>query len=333
MSTSHTSGSIGLVSSEGADATDIATDEYGTMVAVAFSTGKVCIGEVSSGTELHSYMAHPGVTITRVTWAAAKFGNVLATSAIDGSVTVWKLALPSKAATPVTATPLIQRAASGIAVHSIDWGPQEFGLNLAVAGGDGKVYMLTAADAAASSSAWQTSSIDAHAGGCFSVSWLPCLGPSWLTIIPLTAQAQTHTAHNGVQVPPPRIATSGLERTVKIWRFSHLDKSWVQDTELTQLSTVSQAYVRDVAAACHHGLPFAYIAAGTDDGVVAIWRQDGLDGKWLCTTLPQAFPSPVCRVTWSSAGTFLCVNCADGQSTLWKEDRLGEWQLVHNGLR
>lgn len=318
--------------------TDLATDGAGRFVALADESGVITVMDADAGE--HHVRFHAGgggngsvVAVSRVAWADARFGELLATAADDGCVSVWKIVAPvNSTKNNASREPAAQRLFSALLpqpVTAIDWAPPEFGLMLASACSDGRVYFVSSPD---TDGAWQRQSLDAHTAplgnGCHAVSWFPFLAPSSLVNMPLASGTQ----QAALSIPPPRLVTSGLDRMVRVWRFAPQDRLWVLDSELTELSVMSQAYIRDVRAAPHHGLPFGYIAAGTEDGLVGVWRQDGLDGKWLFAQLPP-LSAPVCRLSWSSCGTFLCVNDAHSNATLWMEDRLAEWRLCHNGIR
>jgi WD40 repeat protein len=111
---------------------------------------------------------------------------------------------------------------------------------------------------------------------------------------------------------------------VYIWRFAVQDRHWVREELSTDLCT---AHWQEVSWAPNNGLPFTYIAAGSADGLVVIWSQDGLDGKWKAVLLPQQ-EDRIGRLSWSHVGSFLLISCANGAASMWKEQSSGEWEQV-----
>jgi protein transport protein SEC13 len=125
-----------------------------------------------------------------------------------------------------------------------------------------------------------------------------------------------------------RLVTGGNEPGVKIWRYVADDQHWLMEHELSELlqSSGHDIIVKEVLWAPNPGLPFTYIAAGTESGTVAVWAQDGYEGRWNSTLLPP-FGDNICRLSWSLNGNFLAISTTKG-ATLWKESENGDWVLA-----
>lgn len=96
---------------------------------------------------------------------------------------------------------------------------------------------------------------------------------------------------------------------------------------------------REVAWAKNAGLPFHYVAAGSEEGFLAIWIHD--DQAWRIVFADsgeevgdasagklESGPSAVTRLSWSEVGTFLLVSHANGSVKMWKEiPNAGQWPL------
>jgi WD40 repeat protein len=202
--------------------------------------------------------------------------------------------------------------------QAVSWSPGEYGQIFACACGDGNVIVFWGHD-----EQWDTVAIDAHPGaGCTGVSWAPFLWPGSLCTLPLSQQHQNQAQSPGT--PAPRLVTCGNERSVRLWRYAAQDKHWIKEQEL---SDGLSACWNDVQWAPNIGLPFTTIAAGSDDGFVNVWTQDGYEGKWKALALPQ-LDEAVVRLAWSTVGTFLLVSCVSGTVTMWKEGPTGEWQQL-----
>eukprot|EP00758_Cryptobia_borreli_P002503 Tbor_TRINITY_DN3077_c0_g1::TRINITY_DN3077_c0_g1_i1::g.17300::m.17300/K14004/SEC13; protein transport protein SEC13 len=224
-------------------------------------------------------------------------------------------------------------------VVCLQWAPEEYGTTLACACADGRVYIIDNANPSVYD-AWNTTSFDAHIrAGCTGVSWAPYLPSGALISMPLnTAQLNAMGAGcSGPQVPVsiPRLVTCGNERTVRIWRFSKVERVWLHEHDLDGCPGLCNADGRlrdssmlDVSWAPNIGLPFSYIAAGSSEGCVTIWLQDTVEDPWRVITLPP-FRAPVVKVQWSGLlGTFLMVSCADNTMSIWKEEPSGDWEQM-----
>lgn len=310
------SGPSNVATGHTAAITDVACDSTGKLVATSAEDGKVQISEVRDTTlsPLCMLEGHDK-PVLRIAWAHHRFvGSLLVSADAEGQVVLWR----DVAGTGKEWRNIYSKQFPG-AVTCLAWAPQELGLMFACGCSNGKVYVVTAeAD-------WSVSTIeDAHAGGVTGVSWCPCLPPTGLMTMPLSAQQQGQAP--SLVIPFPRLVSCGNEKSLRIWRFAPQDRSWLREHELNDFG-VSTTAVRDVAWAPNCGLPFSYIAACSNEMTVHVWMQDGLDGRWKSVALPL-FDSQVCRVSWSLVGTFLSVACANGRATLWKENAAGEWKQV-----
>lgn len=292
--------------------TDVCPNFSGRLLATCGDDKTVRISDVqdSSVTPIAVLEGHEA-TVLRVAWAHSRFpGSLLLSGGLDGQIILWKdMQGHGRQWSRAYSKQL------GAPIHAVAWGPHEYGLTFACALANGKVHIFTSSEGN-----WEMQSIDAHSSGCNGVSWCPCMAPGSL----ITLSAQQPAQSNAM--PYPRIVTCGNEPCARIWKYQPADKLWQKEQDLEFLE--AQSVVKDVQWAPNVGVPFAYIAAGYEEGRVVIWLQDGLDGVWRNCVLPS-FESSVCRLAWSMIGTFLSVSCADGQVTLWNEDRkTGQWALA-----
>lgn len=280
--------------------------------------------------------------IIKAAWAPPRAGDghPLATSSIDGQLHVWKVVSNKDsnqgAASP--APPATGGASKGSGgplewaisysrrfpapVVSMAWSPEEFGIALACACADGKIYVVDNSN----KSSWSVTHFDAHTNcGCTGVSWAPYITPGSLLSMPLVPERGPTGAPIAPPPPVPRLVTCGREPTARVWRYSRAEQMWLHEGDLQDSPASTQ---RDVAWAPNVGMPFSYIAAASDDKFVTVWLQDGgLDGMWRATALPP-FDDAVVKVSWSLVGTFLLVACANNTASIWKEDVQGGWAQV-----
>lgn len=295
--------------------TDVAVDPTGRLLATASEDRTIKIwspSEPAAGS-ICTLEGHENAVL-RVAWGPSKFGgSPLLSLGSDNRVILWKDTSGSgKGWSQVYS----RQFSSGLV--SCAWAPQEYSEMFACCCDDGKVHIVSKGP-----QDWSASFFDAHpSAGCTGISWAPCLPPSGLLQLPFSKQQQQQQTQ--FNMPFPRLVTSGNERSLRIWRYAPQDKSWVQETELTDMAT---RCITDVSWSPNVGLPFSYIAAGTDEGEVGIWLQDGFDGRWKATQLPP-LSDPVSRVSWSSVGTFLLVTCENASVSMWKEGEDGVWQQV-----
>ncbi|KAG8348372.1 WD domain [Trypanosoma vivax] len=202
------------------------------------------------------------------------------------------------------------------------WAPAPYGKIFAVGCKSGAVVIFTGEE-----QQWRRSEFSAHPTGCLSLSWTPSMPPGMLLTLPLESELPTSTSgpqsNQQQQQPPlqtqrqpimpPRIVTCGGERRVVVW--SLFNNVW----QPHELPIHVEASWREVAWAPSVGLPFTYIAAGSEEGFVAIWSQDGPAGEvWNSVLLPQQ-EGGITKLSWSQVGTFLLVSCANGSASMWQE--------------
>lgn len=294
---------------------DVATDTLGRRLASGGEDGIIQLWDVLPTNALEPTAllnGHEG-PIVQLSWAHHRFGGLLAACGMDKSVTVWVETSDRQWVKSYTRTlPHVPT--------SIAWAPHEYGQQFACATSNGKVFVFTGVTAPNSRSVeqWEVTDFDAHPSTCTSLSWAPCLPPGALYTIPVS-QAAGQQLNTGL--PPQRLVTAGNEKGLKVWRFIPQDRHWAREELIRE--DVNASWV-EASWAPNLGLPFTYVAGGAVDGLVVVWRQDGLDGKWSSVALPQ-FGGAITRLSWSHVGTFLLVSCADQTATLWREAPSGEW--------
>jgi WD40 repeat protein len=305
---------------------DVAADSLAKYVAACGDNGAVRVYDNPTMTTVATFGDQGGAAV-RVAWAHHRFGGVLLVLTEAGDVVVW---------TEASGTALYECGASAepqqwtrkwsqrlpAPGRAAAWAPVEFGPMFAAACGNGQVYIFSCRTA--DFTQFDVKVFQAHQQACNAVSWCPCLAPGAVLSMPMGVSLQQQP---GVALPPPRIVTGGDESAVRVWRYLAQDQHWIQEHELPELGLTQPAIVNDVAWAPNAGIPFSYIAAGSEHGTVCVWLQDGVDGRWNSVSLPPM--GPVCRLSWSQVGSVLCATSADGASTMWKEAATGEWRLLH----
>jgi protein transport protein SEC13 len=288
---------------------DIAPSSSANHVAVLSHAGTVNVYDTTNGALTSSFEA-PGAY--RVAWAHGRFGDVTITVSGD-SVSVWRKEAAWKSC-------YTWRSRSS--VNDAAWAPAEFGAMLAFECSDGEVVILNGRQPELET--WDSQVIRAHDGGCHAVSWCPCQAPGALLQVP-TGIAQ-YDRKQPLALPSPRLVTCGRDGAVCIWRYLTQDRHWLQEQNLAA-DVVPPSTITAVAWAPNPGLPFTYVAAGTEDGRIIIWVQDGTDGKWNPCPPPAAArtQAPIARLSWSAAGTVLTATTSDGGAMLLREEPNGEW--------
>lgn len=85
---------------------------------------------------------------------------------------------------------------------------------------------------------------------------------------------------------------------------------------------------REVSWAKSEGLPFHYVAAGAEEGFVAIWEHDEEEWKLVLADQSSSSHGAVTRLSWSEVGTFLLVSYTDGHVAMWKETNNDGWKIA-----
>ncbi|KAK9915915.1 hypothetical protein WJX75_005907 [Coccomyxa subellipsoidea] len=283
---------------------DVQFDYYGRRLATCSSDRTIKVFETAGDqmAEVSQLVGHEG-PVWQVTWAHPKFGSVLASCGFDHKVIVWK---ESQESHWVQAYSAPMHSAS---VNSVAFAPHELGLILAAASSDGSISILTYHEGA-----WSPYKIaDAHSLGATAVSWSPA------------APAGSLVSAKGPGQPEKRLASSGADNTVKVWRLNEKTGEWQQEGPAL---TGHSDWVRDVAWAPNLGLPSNTLASAGQDGKVLIWSEGReASGTWTPTLLHD-FKAPVWRVSWSVTGGVLAVSDSQGTVTLWKESLDGNWQKL-----
>ncbi|CAC9502189.1 putative protein transport protein Sec13 [Leishmania infantum JPCM5] len=337
--------------------TDIAADANGRHLATASSDGTVHVYEsvTSSSKEASQYKGGPQPT----TWSPVA---VLQCSSEEQAATVTCVAWAPPAlytAALVTCTELANEVALWCDVGNdaqyrkiyvytlaapgwcVAWAPHEYGKLFAVGCADGAVVVFTGGP----DGTWDIHSFESHPHGCCGLSFAPFFPPGALLMAPLEKDVG-NVPGNAPPIPlaPPRMITCGGGRFVKLWTHSFaplpgeegsgapLGSVWTS-IELEAAEATSAPAWREVCWAPNLGLPFTYIAAGSEDGLVAVWVQDGpASNPWQYRLLPPPHGTPgenVTKLSWSLVGTFLLVSYADGTVAMWKEtSNHGAWRVV-----
>ncbi|MCJ1461475.1 GTPase-activating protein S13 [Pseudocyphellaria aurata] len=199
-------------------------------------------------------------------------------------------------------------------VNIVSWSPHESGCILACASSDGRVSVLEFHDGN-----WDHKVFPAHGLGVNAVSWAPAAAPGSLMSSKPEAGGRR------------RFVTGGSDNLVKIWDWSHDQKTYTPTLSLSGHTD----WVRDVAWAPTL-LQKSYIASASQDKTVRIWTSSSsssspsdpaADSTWTCSkVLP--FDAVVWRVSWSLSGNVLAVSGGDNKVSLWKENLRGEWDCV-----
>lgn len=298
--------------------TDISVDSIGRKLASGSEDKTVLVWEIRDNGQLAkvaTLAGHEG-PIVQLAWAPLRSASHLVSCGVDRQLIVW-CEISDKQWVKAYSKQLPSIPTS------VAWAPAEYGPMFATSTTSGRVFVFSAtANGKSTDMQWDITDFDAHANTCTSLSFAPALPPGSLCTMPLSQQLQQQQQQQPLVIPPQRLATVGNERSVKVWRFAPQDKHWIQEQLVKEELATSWV---DVAWAPNVGMPFTYIAAGSSEGFVVIWSQDGLDGKWKSTVLPQ-FADRITRLSWSHVGTFLLVSCADNTATIWRETPIGEWE-------
>ncbi|KAG5499793.1 hypothetical protein GH5_03928 [Leishmania sp. Ghana 2012 LV757] len=340
-----------------APVTDIAADANGRHLATASSDGTVRVYEsvTSSSKEASQYKGGPQATtwspvavlqcssgdqvatVTCVAWAPTAFYTAALVTCTEGTneVALWcdvgNDAQYRKIYVYTLAT----------AGWCVAWAPHEYGKLFAVGCADGTVVVFTGGP----DGTWDIHSFESHPHGCSGLAFSPFFPPGALLMAPLEEDLDNFSG-NAPPLPlaPPRLVTCGGGRFVKLWTHSFaprpagdstgapLESVWTS-VELEAPEASGTPAWREVSWAPNLGLPFTYIAAGSEDGLVAVWVQDRpASNQWQCRLLPPPHGTPgenVTKLSWSLVGTFLLVSYADGMVAMWKEaGNHGEWRVV-----
>ncbi|KEG11869.1 putative protein transport protein Sec13 [Trypanosoma grayi] len=291
--------------------TDAAVDAAGKRVAACGEDGTIRIfaldrERTSRWSLLVVLEGHTGPVVS-VSWAPPPlYFSALLSCGEDCQVVLWSDLGPAEGWAKVYATTLAS------APWCAAWAPAEYGKIFAVGCASGAVMVFAGRD-----QQWSHTELSAHPSACCSLSWAPSLPPGTLLTVPLESELRGGSSSppppGGMPLAPPRIVTCGGERCVKVWTLC--GEEWKPQ----ELPVDVDASWRVVAWSPSMGVPFTYIAAGSDEGFVVVWSQDGpARGEWNRMVLPQQ-EFGVTKLSWSLVGTFLLVSCANGTANMWQE--------------
>jgi len=249
-----------------------------------------------------------------VAWTHGRFAGLLASGTSDGHVIVWREIRSSD-------WQLVHQVNVTRAANEVAFAPPEYGLALAIAGGDeiGIVTLLVKKEQAggAGGDQWQVRTFTCHEGGVAALSWGPSASAATLATGPAVGRAAIHA--------PCRLATCGADGAVCVWGTDAKLENWRKQDTLTADDFVGTP--RDVAWRPNVGLPSSLVAACTDSGCVAIWVQD-MDGQpWRLRTSWRV-EGDARRLSWSRAGALLAVSVGDEGTALYREGLGGAWEQV-----
>jgi len=309
-------GMVTFDTSQGGVVHDAKYDGAGRRLATASSDGVIRVWG-QSGEKLADLRGHKAPAVT-LSWSCGRYTGVLASGTADGHVVLWREARPQE-------WHMVHQLNVTRSANTVSFCPPEYGLALAIAGGDdlGVVTVLQrregASVGAASPEQWQVRTFTAHEGGVAALSW----GPSASAATLATGPAVSRAADNA----PCRLATCGADGAVCVWTTDAKLDAWrKQDTLVAE---GFRGTPRDVAWRPNVGLPSSLIAACSDQGSVAIWVQD-MDGQpWRLRTCWQV-EDDARRLAWSRAGALLAISIGDEGSALYREGLGGVWDLVSN---
>ncbi|KAH3683463.1 hypothetical protein WICPIJ_005568 [Wickerhamomyces pijperi] len=233
-------------------------------------------------------------------------------------------------------------------VWQIAWAHPKFGVILASASYDGKVFIWKEQ----SNGKWSViAQHSIHQASVNSVCWAPheygalllvCSSDGAVSILEFKDDATTTSimidrAHaigvNAGSWAPPykneitgqverRFVTGGCDNLVKIWKFNPELNTY----ELEHSLEGHTDWVRDVAWS-PSVLVRSYIASASQDKTVCIWTQEKQGAPWVKQMLTEEkFPDVCWRANWSLSGNVLAVSGGDNKVTLWRENLDGKWE-------
>lgn len=291
---------------------DAKHDSPGRRLATASSDGVVRIWGAQNGEKLHDLRGHKAAVVS-VSWSWGQYAGYLASGAADGHVILWR---ESRFQEWQIAH---QMNVTGAAT-TVSFCPPEYGLALAVAGGDdlGVVSVLVWKDGTGGQpQQWQVKSFAAHMGGVTALSWAPSTSAATLATGPAVSRGAAHA--------PCRVATCGADGSVSIWSVEGKMDSFRKQADLRGEGFTGLP--RDVAWRPNVGLPCSLVVACTDEGSVGLWVQD-MDGQPWELQMCWQVADDARRLAWSRAGMVLAVSIGEDGSALYREGQGGAWELI-----
>lgn len=294
---------------------DAQYDFAGCRLATASSDCAVRVFDANSQ-ELVAELRGHRAPVLSVSWSqGSRFASTLASGAADGHVIIWR---ESRAGAPIQQVYDLNVTA---AANVVAFGPVEYGLLLAVAGGDdlGVVTLVTRRETPGTGEQWQVKTFCCHEGGVVGLSWAPSSSASILASGPSISRASAIAA-------PRRFVTGGADGLICVWLGEDKTDQWTQECALSDDALSSDA-IRDVAWRPNVGIPSSCIASCTQGGVVAIWVQEIMGMPWHLQCHWKV-DGDARRLAWSKAGTLLAVSVGEAGSLLYQETKEGPWKLI-----
>ncbi|CAD2219001.1 WD domain, G-beta repeat, putative [Angomonas deanei] len=303
-----------LNTSHNGSVVDVAASADSRYLATAGDDGVVCLYKCDEQNDENwikfGEISSPG-GVNSIAWSPQSNPALLVCAREEAKVRIYSgFSQSEEVRLPTFESPL---ASVGV---SVAWAAPEDGEWFAVGCVDGSVSMFVCHE-----EEWDCQQIDAHPGcPVESLSFSPFTSNGALLLLPHQAQEGGNTVDRHSN--PLRLITCGGSE-VKVWQQGGPQGAW---GSLLLDTPVSAKWVA-VAWAPSAGLPFTYVAAGSSEGHLLVWTQDGPPSPlWKGTTLPKV-GKRVTRLSWSQAGTFLLASSEDGTSTLFKEQPSGEWEV------
>jgi len=299
------------------DVFDAQFDDAGWRLACAYADGVVRVWG-SEYKDLQGELRGHKEAACTLSWGHGRFASTLASASPDGHVIIWREAKPgSWQAVP-------QYNAPGGAT-TVAFCPHEFGLELAIAAGNGDVHLVTRREVKASpvlpaGEKWNCKWFHAHdGGGVASLSWAPSTSPAILA----TGQAASRAAQHAKRC----LVTGGEDGSVRAWNYEEKLDCWTHGHDLNNPKHTGA--IRAVAWRPNLGIPASVIATSTASGSVAIWMQDMAGQPWILQSCWNV-GNDACRLNWSRAGLQLSVSVGSAGHKMFMEDKhsTGKWKEV-----
>jgi len=294
---------------------DVQYDYTSRRLAMAFSDCVLRLFDASSQELLADLRGHRAPVFS-VSWVqGSQFATTLASGSADGQVIIWRDSYGPGGPTQRVHDFHITSAANVVA-----FAPAEYGLILAVAGGDdlGVVSMAMRREMPGGGEQWHLKAFPAHEGGVVGLSWAPSNSAATLASGPSVSRAAT--------LAPRRFVTCGADGLLCVWMGEEKTERWIQECSLSD-DALGSSPLRDVAWRPNVGIPSSLIASCSQDGVVAIWVQDSLGLPWRLRCHWKV-DGDARRLAWSKAGTLLAVSVGQADSLMYQETKEGPWSLV-----
>lgn len=263
---------------------DAQYDYYGRLLATCSSDKSIIITAVAQGAPRHvaTLTGHEG-PVWMVAWGHPAIGAPLASCSYDQRVIVWK-EYPGDQWRPAHIV-----TAHTSSVNGISWAPHIYGVMLASAGSDGKVFVTSCTNDGWAEPVPVAANV-AHPMGAMAVSWAP-------------VDDDSSTA-------APLLASGGCDCHVRLWTRDAAKWSAVGD--LTEHSD----WVRDVAFSPARASPYIVLASCGHDKNLVVRRKARstplTEGSWEVSVTPME--EVLWHISWSPCGNMLIVTTAESHS-------------------